>query len=187
MPTRDETEDLVDRHLLTPYAYPTLRENLRAAAVRALDHYFDAHGDDLTRTEHSEKQIEVVVSPGVTVNGRIDLIKRLETDEVAIIDFKSTEDAQDSDMTRDQLGVYALGYRVLTGASADRIQVLNLDERGDPFNVPIHDELLANIRTKIEAVAEGIRAERFPCGHDHSADTAFNDLAWLTEGAPPSS
>jgi len=75
VPSRDETEDLVDRHLLTPYAYPTLRENLRAAAIRALEHYFDAHCDDLTRTEHSEKQIEVVVSPGVTVNGRIDLIK----------------------------------------------------------------------------------------------------------------
>lgn len=183
VPSRDETEDLVDRHLLTPYAYPTLRENLRAAAIRALEHYFDAHGDDLTRTEHSEKQIEVVVSPGVTVNGRIDLIKRLETDEVAIVDFKSTEDAQDSDMTRDQLSVYALGYRELTGASADRIQVLNLDERGDPFNVPIDDALLADIRTKIEAVAEDIRAEHFPCGHDHSGDTAFNDLAWLTEGA----
>jgi len=87
-------------------------------------------------------------------------------------------------MTRDQLSVYALGYRELTGSSADRIQVLNLDERGDPFNVPINDALLADIRTKIEAVAEDIRAERFPCGHDHSADTAFNDLAWLTGGAP---
>lgn len=186
VPSRAEAEDLIDRHLLTPYAYPALRENLRAAAVRSLKHYFDAHGDDLTRTEHSEKQIEVVVAPGVTVNGRIDLIKRLETDEVAIVDFKSTEDAQDSDMTRDQLSVYALGYQELTGESADRIQVLNLDERGDPFNVAIDDALLATIRAKVEAVADDIRAESFPCGHDHSSDTAFNDLAWLTEGAPNS-
>lgn len=184
VPSRSEAEDLIDRHLLTPYAYPALRENLRSSAVRALEHYFDAHGDDLTRTEHSEKQIEVVVSPGVTVNGRIDLIKRLETDEVAIVDFKSTEDAQDSDMTRDQLSVYALGYQELTGTSADRIQVLNLDERGDPFNVPIDDALLAGIRSKIEVVADDIRAARFPCGHDHAGDTAFNDLAWLTNGAP---
>lgn len=183
VPTKDEVEDLVDRHLHTPYAYPALREQLRGSAIKALARYFDEHGDDLTRTEHSEKQIEVVVSPGVTVDGRIDLIKRLETDEVSIVDFKSTEDAQKTSMTRDQLSVYALGYHELTGTSADRIQVLNLDDEGDHLNEPVDATLLAGIRSKIEAVAGDIRADHFPCGHDHSKDTAYNDLAWLTTGA----
>lgn len=183
VPTKDEVEDLVDRHLHTPYAYPALREQLRGSAIKALARYFDEHGDDLTRTEHSEKQIEVVVSPGVTVDGRIDLIKRLETDEVSIVDFKSTEDAQKTSMTRDQLSVYALGYQELTGTSADRIQVLNLDDKGDHLNEPVDSTLLAGIRSKIEAVADDIRADHFPCGHDHSKDTAYNDLAWLTTGS----
>ncbi|ODT25804.1 ATP-dependent DNA helicase [Microbacterium sp. SCN 69-37] len=183
VPMKDEVEDLVDRHLHTPYAYPALREQLRGSAIKALARYFDEHGDDLTRTEHSEKQIEVVVSPGVTVDGRIDLIKRLETDEVSIVDFKSTEDAQKTSMTRDQLSVYALGYQELTGTSADRIQVLNLDDKGDHLNEPVDATLLAGIRSKIEAVAGDIRTDHFPCGHDHSKDTAYNDLAWLTTGA----
>lgn len=184
VPPKSEAEELVDRHLHTPYAYPALREQLRAAAVKAVRNYFDDHGEDLTRTMHSEKQIEVVVTPGVTIDGRIDLIKRLETDEVSIVDFKSTEDAQKTDMTRAQLSVYALGYQELTGESADRIQVLNLDEKGDHLNEPVDSRLLNGIRTRIEGVAEDIRSEHFPCGHDHSKDTAYNDLAWLTTGAP---
>lgn len=182
VPSRDEVEELVDRHLHTPYAYPALREQLRGAAQKALRRYFDEHGDDLTRTIHSEKQIEVVVAPGVTVDGRIDLIKRLETDEVSIVDFKSTEDAQATSMTRDQLSVYALGYQELTGASADRIQVLNLDDKGEHLNEPVDAALLGAIRSKVEAVAADIREEHFSCGHDHSKDTAYNDLAWLTTG-----
>jgi DNA helicase-2/ATP-dependent DNA helicase PcrA len=184
VPAAAEVDDLVDRHLHTPYAYPALQSQLRSAAVKALNNYFADHGESLTRTEHSEKQIEVVVAPGVTVNGRIDLIKRLETDEVAIVDFKSTHDAQDPEMTRDQLSVYALGYQELTGSNADRIQVLNLDERQSPVNEAVDSALLSSIKTKIETVASDIREKRFPCGHDHSRDTAYNDLAWLTAGLP---
>jgi DNA helicase-2/ATP-dependent DNA helicase PcrA len=184
VPTKAETDDLIGRHLHTPYAYPALRDQLRRAAAKALNSYFDDHGDDLTRTVHSEKQIEVVVSPGVTVNGRVDLIKRLETNEVSIVDFKSTEDAQKTATTRDQLSVYALGYQKLTGEPADRIQVLNLDEKGDHLNEPVDLGLLSAIRTKIEAVAADLRADKFSCGHDHSKDTSYNDLAWLTTGAP---
>ena len=183
VPSAAESAELVDRHLHTPYAYPALREQLRTAAVAAIDRYFVEHGEDLTRTIHSEKQIEVVVAPGVTVNGRIDLVKRLETDETSIVDFKSTEESQATAVTRDQLSVYALGYRELTGESADRIQVLNLDSRGDNLNEAVSDALLTAIKTKIEDVAVDIRENRFTCGHDHSQEGAYNDLVWLTENA----
>lgn len=180
VPEPAEAQELVERHLHTPYAYPTLREQLRTAAVKAIERYFDEHGADLTRTIHSEKQIEVVVAPGVTVNGRIDLVKRLETDETSIVDFKSTEESQATAVTRDQLSVYALGYRELTGKSADRIQVLNLDSKGDNLNEPVNDALLAAIKSKVEGVAIDIRENHFECGHDHSREGAYNDLVWLT-------
>ena len=115
VPTKAETEALVDRHLHTPYAYPALREQLRRSAIKAIDRYFDRHGGDLTRTIHSEKLVEVQISPGVTVNGRIDLIKSMETGETAIVDFKSTQDSQAENVTKDQLSIYALGYQQLTG------------------------------------------------------------------------
>jgi DNA helicase-2/ATP-dependent DNA helicase PcrA len=179
VPSRGEAEELVTRHLHTPYAYPALREQLHTAAVDAIERYFDRHGDDLTRTIHSEKQIGVDIAPGVSVNGRIDLIKSLVTDETAIVDFKSTNRSQDEDVTRDQLAIYALGYEELSGTSADRIQILNLDDQGKSTNDPVDADLIGGIREKVAAVAEDIRQNRFECTHDHSADGAFNDLVGL--------
>ena len=39
----------------------------------------DLHGKEIVNTEFSEKQIQVHVAPGITVDGRIDLIRRLDT------------------------------------------------------------------------------------------------------------
>lgn len=179
VPDISEAKELVDRHLHTPYAYPALREQLHAAAEKTLQRYFRLHGQDLTRTIHSEKKIRVQVAPGVTVNGRIDLVKRIETGETSIVDFKSSERVQAEEVTRDQLHVYALGYRELTGSSADRVEVLNLDEAGKSSNEPVNDALLVGIREKIEAVAEDIRANRYECTHDHSGADGYDDLLWL--------
>ena len=85
---------LVARHLHTPFAYPELRATLERSAVAAIERYFATHGADLQRTVHSEKQIQVHIAPGITVDGRIDLIRRLDTEELAIVDFKSTDRAQ---------------------------------------------------------------------------------------------
>ena len=179
VPDPSEAAELVRRHLHTPYAYPALRDQLQVAAERSLRRYFRLHGDDLTRTIHSEKKIRVQVAPGVTVNGRIDLVRRIETGETSIVDFKSSERAQPEEVTRDQLHVYALGYRELTGASADRIEVLNLDEAGKNTNEPVSRELLAGVRARIAAVADDIRRNRFECAHDHSRDGGFDDLRWF--------
>jgi len=181
VPVRAASADLVDRHLHTPYAYPALRDQLHVSAVKAIERYFDDHGEDLTRTIHSEKQIEVVVAPGVTVNGRIDLVKRLETNEVSIVDFKSTEDSQQTSVTKDQLSIYALGYQELTGKSADTIQILNLDAKSDDYTARVDDALLTEIKSKVQIVANDIRAGHFDCGHDHSKEGAYNDLVWLTQ------
>ena len=180
VPTKGETEVLVDRHLHTPYAYPALRDQLRTAAITAINRYFDRHGSDLTRTIHSEKQVEVQIAPGVTVSGRIDLIKSLETDETAIVDFKSTEDSQAESVTKDQLSIYALGYEELTGSPADRLQILNLDDHGKSSNDPVNPDLIDAIKAKVAAVAVDIRANHFVCTHDHSSEAAYDDLAWLT-------
>jgi DNA helicase-2/ATP-dependent DNA helicase PcrA len=180
--SKDEAFALVDRHLHTPYAYPALREQLTKAAAKSIERYFDTHGAELPRTQYSEKLVEVQVAPGVTVSGRIDLVTSLETGETSIIDFKSTEESQATAVTRDQLSVYALGYRDLTGESADRIQVRNLDERGQNLNEAVNDALLEGIRVKINGVADHIRDNSFACGHDHSSEVAYDDLAWMTRG-----
>jgi len=183
VPDVSETEELVNRHLHTPYAYPALRAQLHAAAVNALRRYFSLHGSELTQTEHSEKQITVQIAPGVTIDGRIDLIRRLETDEIAIVDFKSTDRAQAEDVTRDQLHVYALGYQELTGASADLIEVLNLDADAKDTREAITGAVLEDIQERIVPLANDIRENQFVCTHEHVGDKGFDDLVWLLGGA----
>lgn len=153
-----QASDLVDQHLHVPFAYPKLRDDLQRAAVEAVKRYLEANQDQLLRTEYAEKEIELVVSPGITVNGRIDLIRRLDTDEVSIVDFKSTERAQDEDITRQQLHVYAMGYQELTGTSADLIEVLNLDERGKSTREVVDTDLLDGTTTMIRNAGEAIRS-----------------------------
>ncbi len=153
---------LIDRHLNAPFAYPALREQLRTAGIRAIERYFDRHGKEIANTQFSEKQIQVHVAPGITVDGRIDLIRRLDTNEVAIVDFKSTEYAQPDDVTRDQLHVYAVGYQELTGKAADLIEVLNLDEKGKTTREPVEDPLLAAVRDKVRDAGEALRSNKLP-------------------------
>lgn len=157
-----EAAALVDQHLHVPFAYPVLREDLRRAAVEAVTRYLDANQDQLPRTEYAEKEIELVVSPGITVSGRIDLIRRLDTDEISIVDFKSTERAQDEDVTRQQLHVYAMGYQELTGSSADLIEVLNLDERGKSTREIVDAGLLEETTEMIRGAGEAIRSNHLP-------------------------
>jgi DNA helicase-2/ATP-dependent DNA helicase PcrA len=160
--TKASASALIDRHLNAPFAYPALRDQLRKAGIKAIERYLDLHGKEIANTEFSEKQIQVHIAPGITVDGRIDLIRRLDTGEVAVVDFKSTERAQAENVTRDQLHVYAVGYQELTGKSADLIEVLNLDEKGKTTREPVNDPLLTAVRDKIRDAGEALRTDKLP-------------------------
>jgi DNA helicase II / ATP-dependent DNA helicase PcrA len=157
-----DADDLVDKHLNTPFAYPALRADLRRAAIRAVRRYVEANRTRLENTLYSEQQIQVRVAPGITVDGRIDLITELDTGETSIVDFKSTERAQAEDITRDQLHIYAVGYQELTGERADVLEVLNLDDKGKTTRELVNDALLNEIKDKIAAAGEDLRANRLP-------------------------
>jgi len=130
IPSVTEVPRLVEEHLHLPFANDEVWENLRKAAAKALSKYLNTHGSDLSRLEHVEKIVELQLSVGIVVAGRIDLIRRMDTGEVVIVDFKSDERAQAEDVTRRQLHVYAAGYKRLTGKNANLIEVHNLDKGG---------------------------------------------------------
>jgi DNA helicase-2/ATP-dependent DNA helicase PcrA len=182
----DLAEDLVDRHLHTPYAYPELRSTLRRAAVKAIQRYLTDHEDDLDQTVHSEKQIQVHITPGITVDGRIDLIRRLDTDELSIVDFKSTARAQDEDVTRDQLHVYVVGYEELSGERADLVEVLNLDEEGKTIREEVEDPLLVRVRERIREAGESLRSNDLPRLAEWTDQCSKCDLAELCREVPAS-
>lgn len=149
----DAADELVERHLNLPFAYPELREDLRNSGVDAVRRYLKDNGHLLDKTEHVEQIVEINLGDGLVVNGRIDLIRRLDTKEIIVIDFKSTERAQHEDVTRMQLHLYALGYRELAGTAADLIEIYNLDESKPPVREEVDPAL--EERTRGEAVRAG--------------------------------
>ena len=174
-----DAEELVDRHLNAPFAYPALRADLRRAAIRAVRRYVAENRTRLENTLYSEQQIQVHVAPGITVDGRIDLITELDTGETSIVDFKSTERAQAEDITRDQLHIYAVGFQELTGQRADVLEVLNLDQKGKTTRELVNDSLLTGIRDKIAEAGEDLRANQLPRLPRWCSTCADCDLAGL--------
>jgi len=110
----EEASELVQRHLHAPYAYPALREQLERAATRVVDAYIRKNASDFHNLEFAEKAIEIALGDGVSIAGRIDLVRKLDTGEVTIVDLKSTDRAQAESVTETQLHIYALGYQELT-------------------------------------------------------------------------
>jgi DNA helicase II / ATP-dependent DNA helicase PcrA len=128
--SESEATSLLDRHLNLPFAHSQLREDLRASGVKALTSYLERNAHQLHKTEHVEQVVEINLGDGLVVNGRIDLIRRTDTREIFVVDFKSSERAQEEDVSRTQLHIYSLGFRELTGKSADFIEIYNLDQKG---------------------------------------------------------
>lgn len=161
IPNIDDVEDLVATHLHVPFAYPALREELEQAAERTLTEYIQANADVFDKIEFAEKTIEINLGGGVSVVGRIDLIRRLDTDEVYVVDLKSTKRAQAEEVTETQLHVYALGYQDLVGKAPDFVEIYNLDEgKRKPRSV---DEIfIADVKVKVRAAADALRVSDLP-------------------------
>ena len=84
----------------------------------------------------------------MSIVGRIDLVRRIDTGETTIVDLKSSDRAQPEDVTETQLHVYALGYQDLTGRRPDYVEIYELDERKrKPRSVD--DDFIADVKTKV--------------------------------------
>lgn len=155
----DDVPNLLDVHFHLPFAWDNLRDDMRSKADRVLRRYFAENAELLDKIEHAEKTIELKLADGVVVHGRIDLIRRTDTREMIIVDFKSTDRAQEEAVTRDQLNIYALGYQQLAGRSADLIEVYNLDEgAGAAVRELVEGELLAATEARVVGAGQVIRS-----------------------------
>ena len=156
-----EVPRLVHTHLHVPYAYPALRQQLEASAERVLRGYLAANAELFDKIEFSEKQVEVSLGDGVSIIGRIDLVRRIDTDEITIVDLKSSDRAQVEEVTEAQLHVYALGYQNLTGRRPDYVETYELDERKHKRR-SVDDEFIEDVRHKTRAAADALRASALP-------------------------
>ena len=124
----NEVPRLVATHLHVPYAYPELKRRLTNAAENVLYQYLNDNKSEFEHIEFSEKKVEINLNDGISIIGRIDLVRRIDTNETIIVDLKSSERAQAEDVTEAQLHTYALGYKELTGRDADFVEIYELDE-----------------------------------------------------------
>jgi len=156
-----EVPRLVETHLHTPYAYPALRTQLEAAANKVLRDYLSKNKDQFDKIEFSEKLVEINLGDGVVVNGRIDLVRRLDTNEVTIVDLKSSERAQAEDVTETQLHTYALGYLELTGNHPDYVEIYELDE-GRRKTRSVDDHFIEEVKLRTREAARALRSGSLP-------------------------
>lgn len=156
-----EAPALVERHLRTPYAYAALREKLQKAAEKAIAGYIHKNAAEFGNLEFSEKAIEITLGDGVSVAGRIDLVRRVDTGEVTIVDLKSNDRAQAEAVTETQLHIYALGYQELTGRPADYVEIYELDDQRQKRR-SVDDDFIADVKREVRGAAEALRRNVLP-------------------------
>lgn len=156
-----ESADLVQRHLRVPYAYESLKQQLKDAAIKVIDEYLLKNRSAFNQLEFSEKAIEIPLGDGVSVAGRIDLVRRLDTGEVTIVDLKSSDRAQTEAVTEKQLHIYALGYQELTGRQADYVEIYELDHQKQKTR-SVDDDFITDVKRDIRGAAQALRQNKMP-------------------------
>ncbi len=160
-------EETIERHIHFPYASKKIMEEMGEKVSVVVAKYVEQNRDLFKDIEYVEKSIEIDLDDRVLVNGRMDLIvKRTTTgtQETTIIDFKSKEDVQSQSISMEQLSLYGLGYKELTGTNADFVQIYDLDANKG-LRHSLSEAMLEETKNKIKGVATQIRANDFPRVH----------------------
>ena len=154
--SEEDVPELVDRHLRIPYAFGKLRNRLEEMAHRDIRNYIRDNSDVFQHVEFSEQDVEIHLDDGVSVRGRIDLVRRTDTNVTTIVDLKSNERSQQENVTETQLHTYALGYKELTGRDADFVEIYELEERRAKPR-PVDEEFIEDVRNKTKEAALALR------------------------------
>jgi DNA helicase-2/ATP-dependent DNA helicase PcrA len=156
---KSELPEIINRHFHLPYATEPARMESLEKADKSINLYYDKHSDEFDKIQFIEKDIELDFGNGVRVNGRIDLVKKEEVgvEKVGIIDFKTEVNENRKEMTEEQLKIYALGYKSLTGQKADFLEIYNLGTNSTDFRKEIFDAELDKTKHLILDAADNIR------------------------------
>ncbi len=177
-----EAARLIQTHMHTPYAYPALKQKLAGAAERVVRDYLNDNQTDFKNLEFSEKLIEINLGHGVSVMGRIDLVRRRDTNQTTIVDLKSNDRAQPEDVTETQLHIYALGYQHLTGRRPDYVEIYALDERKKKPR-SVDDEFLRDVKLDVLSAADALRRGVLPAAPVATKCAKCDYLGMCTAGS----
>lgn len=178
--TKDDVKRMIDESFYLPYATPKIEENMYKSVTRAINHYVDHNRDEMKNVKMAETDIEIDMGDGIKVNGRIDLVKKIDSgdrEQIAIVDFKTANKEVSESIKKEQLKIYALGYQELTGEKADYMEVYQLDsERRVKENVT--ETVIQDVRKEIKDAADKIRKNNLPrkCNKDNCSKCHLNHL-----------
>lgn len=184
--TANEVNKIVDDTFYLPYASDMLNEQMLKAAKRSVNQYFEKNKKDMDRIEMAEEAIELDLGDGIKVNGRIDLVKKIDEygkEKTTIIDFKTANNNVTECVNTEQLRIYAIGYKELTGRSPDYLEVVNLDN-AESERVRVTKSLEHEVVNDITKVADNIRSNKLKrhCTKSNCSECYINYLCLDKQG-----
>lgn len=154
---------LLETHVHMPYSDLSILADAKQKIASNTASYIMRTADDFQHITYVEKNIQIDMGDGILVDGRIDLIKQKDLsgrEYTTIIDFKSTESAQSSYLNNQQLNLYAVGYKQMTGTDADFLEIYNM-ENGTPERVRVNNAHTAALQHDVLHAAASIRSNDF--------------------------
>ncbi len=130
---------------------------------------------------HTEEWFDVVIG-GARISGRVDRIDQIESNEVAIVDYKTgkPQDQEDADESL-QLSIYAIAAQEKWGYRAERLVLYNLVENQPVFTTRT-EQKLQEVKLEVEDVAQKIAQNKFDAKPGfHCAWCAYRGLCPKTE------
>lgn len=147
-----------------PYATSKQKLILLESAKRGIAKYVKHNEGSFGGIRMAESPIEIDMGDGITVNGRIDMVKEVEINgekKTVIVDFKTANKRVVDAINTEQLKIYALGYQRLTGKMADYMEIYHLDSQ-NIAREPIKASLLKNVENEILQAADSIQKNNLP-------------------------
>lgn len=163
---------LAKRSLYLPYIDRNTRiyDNLEKRCINSTIQYYKTLLKNCNFSiEFVEQKIEIPIDDTILLEGRIDLVKKVNTEDmntrVIIVDFKTHNQLQDNyttvnDKILKQLSIYCLGYEHITGNKTDYIQLHNLNNNS-VIELQVSEESLLSTINEIKNAADIIHNNKF--------------------------
>ena len=178
--TKDFVDFVIEQCFYLPYATSKLQQNMYGSVKRGIHEYVQQNQHDFRNIRMAETDIEIDMGNGIRVNGRIDLVKNIVQNgqvKTAIIDFKTANKQVKEEIHTQQLKIYALGYKELTGDTADYMGIYHLDSQNSAWDI-VNSETIEEVFKEIKDAAKNIRKNNLPkkCAKEKCSKCYLNYL-----------
>lgn len=166
VPTADEVDAIFGEAFYLPFANNAAFHQLFGRAKALVGKYMTDYSSELLRVWETERSFELHLEEG-NVNGRADVILDREggvVGSLAIVDYKTSNDAKSDDVFAFQLAIYAAAGRG-EGLNVESAYLHQLKE-GDRRAVPVDGTVVNAARDRASKLIKGIVGGTFPARPD---------------------